>query len=352
MNRARVRMSDMVKRGLYFGGAFSVSRRLRRRSRAVILRYHSVTPDAETPLAYIDPGLSVPMDAFDRQMRFLRQHYHPVSLGHILESILEGRRLPQLAVAVTFDDGYLDNYACAFPVLKKYSIPAAFYITAGCVNDREPLWTSRLRYYFMATRQRSLTVDGPELRTLDLSTPEARNASFAYTIAHIKSAGKTAGDAIFREVEAKLRVTDLGPLRDTMMSWSQIREMSRAGMMIGAHTLTHPNLPGLPAEQAAAEITGSKTLIEDKAQVPVLHFAYPNGRGVSHFNDAVKDMVRTAGFLSSVTSINGPVYPNDDPFTLRRLGVYRKHSHVFRLALDIERTRLERAGWAPAKSGR
>jgi peptidoglycan/xylan/chitin deacetylase (PgdA/CDA1 family) len=127
--------------------------------------------------------------------------------------------------------------------------------------------------------------------------------------------------------------------------------MSRAGMMIGAHTLTHPNLPGLPAEQAAAEITGSKSLIEDKAQVPVLHFAYPNGRGVSHFNDSVKDMVRKAGFLSSVTSINGPVYPHDDPFTLRRLGVYRKHSHVYRLALDMERTRLERTAASPVAAG-
>src|SRR5262245_51813073 len=117
------RTSDLVKRGLHFGGAFNVSRRIMPNSRAVILRYHSVTADADSPLAYIDPGLSVPMDAFDRQMRFVRKRYTPVSLGHILESILEGRRLPPLAVAVTFDDGYRDNYVCALPVLKKHGIP-------------------------------------------------------------------------------------------------------------------------------------------------------------------------------------------------------------------------------------
>src|SRR5262245_58125000 len=156
MGQSRGQISDIVKRGLHYGGAFAVSRRVARRSRAVILRYHSVAADADSPLAYIDPGLSVPMDAFDRQMRFLRERYNPVSLGHILESILEGRPLPSLAVAVTFDDGYLDNYAYALPVLRKHGIPATFYITAGCVNEREPLWTSRLRYYFMATRERSL----------------------------------------------------------------------------------------------------------------------------------------------------------------------------------------------------
>jgi peptidoglycan/xylan/chitin deacetylase (PgdA/CDA1 family) len=344
MGQPRARISDIVKRGLHFGGAFAASRRFARRSRAIILRYHSVAADAASPLAYIDPGLSVPMEAFDRQMQFLRDRYNPVSLGHILESILEGRPLPPLAVAVTFDDGYLDNYVCALPVLKKHGIPATFYITAGCVNDRAPLWTSRLRYYFMATRERSLIIEAPTRRNLDLTSPQAKNASFAFTIASIKSAGKRRGDEIFRDVEAKLNVTDLDPLRDTMMSWAHIREMSRAGMMIGAHTLTHPNLPGLPPDQAAAEIAGSKAMIEDKAEVPVLHFAYPNGRGVSHYNDAVAEMVKKAGFLSSVTSINGPVFPQDDPFTLKRVGVYRKHAHIFRLALDIERMRLERSG--------
>ena len=343
MAHVRAQLSDAVKRGLHWGGAYGISRRLRQRSSAIILRYHSVTADGESPLTYLDPGLSVPMEAFDRQMKFLRERYTPVSLGHVLEAILEGRRLPPLAVAVTFDNGYRDNYICAFPVLEKYGIRATFYITAGCVNDREPLQTSRLRYYFMTTRERSLTLDAPEPCVLDLASPESRNSSFAIAVARITSAGKRRGDEIFREVESKLRVTNLEPLRDTMMSWAQIRELSRAGMMIGAHTLTDPSLPGLLPDEAEAEIGGSKTLIEDKAQVPVLHFAYPNRRGVSHFNEPVKKMVRKAGFLSSVTSIDGPVRRDDDPFTLRRLGVSRKHASLFQLALDVERTRLERA---------
>src|SRR5262245_18761465 len=65
MGHVRRRISDWVKRGLHAGGTFHVSRRLQRRSRAVILRYHSVSADVDSPLAYIDPGLSVPMEAFD-----------------------------------------------------------------------------------------------------------------------------------------------------------------------------------------------------------------------------------------------------------------------------------------------
>jgi peptidoglycan/xylan/chitin deacetylase (PgdA/CDA1 family) len=343
-SHVRARLSDAVKRGLHYGGALAVTRQFRRSGTAVILRYHSVCEDAGSPLPYIDPGLSVPLEGFDRQMRFLRERYAPVSVDDIVEAIGGGRPLPPLAVAVTFDDGYRDNHLYAFPVLRKYGIPGAFYITAGCVEMGDPLWTSRLRFYFMATREPSLALTYPEPVVLDLRSPAARNASFARTIATIKSAGKERGGDIFRDVEARLRVTDLAALRDTMMTWAEIDDMGRGGMTIGAHTLTHPNLPGLPPEEAMAEIAGSKSLIEEKIKAPVLHFAYPNGRGVSHFNEPVRDMVKKAGFLSSVTSIDGPVRRNDDPFTLRRLGVYRKHADIARLALDIERARLEGPG--------
>lgn len=337
----RTRLSDAVTGTLYRAGAFAASRRFLRSTSAVILRYHSVCEHEAAPLSYIDPGLSVTLDGFDRQMRFLREHYTPVSLDDIVEVMVDGRPLPSRAVAVTFDDGYRDNHQYAFGVLKKYGISGAFYITAGCVNRGEPMWTSRLRYYFMATGQHQLTLAEPRATVLPLDSPAARHRSFAYTIATIKSAGKVRGAEIFRDVEAKLGVTDLAALRDTMMTWSEIEALAKGGMTIGAHTLTHPNLPGLPADEAMAEIAGSRSLIEEKIGSPVLHFAYPNGRGVSHFNEPVREMVRKAGFLSSVTSIDGPVHRDDDPFTLRRLGVYRKHANLARFAFDIERTRLE-----------
>jgi peptidoglycan/xylan/chitin deacetylase (PgdA/CDA1 family) len=334
---ARARFSDTIKQGLYLGGAFAVSRRIRPSASAIILRYHSVADESDGPLDYIDPGLAVSPEGFDGQMRFLRQHYCPVPLDDMVEAIARGRDLPARAVAVTFDDGYVDNYVHAFPILKRHGVPATFYITAGCVESREPLWTSRLRYYFMATRRTRLEVEG---RTFELEGRPARNTAFAATIARIKSAGKVRGREIFGAVEARLGVTDIAPLRRSLMTWDQIAEMGRSGMTIGAHTLTHPNLPGLPPAEAEAEIAGSRALIEERIQGPALHFAYPNGRGVSHYNDVVRDLVVKAGFLSSVTSIDGPVHPRDDVFTLKRLGVYRKHAGLFRLAMDIERARL------------
>jgi peptidoglycan/xylan/chitin deacetylase (PgdA/CDA1 family) len=326
---------------MYLSGLLGISRHCRRTNTALILRYHSVGGEDGSVPIYIDPSLCVPLSAFELQMRFLREYYTPVSLDHICEAIAEGYSFPPRAVAITFDDGYRDNFSYALPILKKYDLPATFYITAGCVDAGDVLWTSKLRYYFMATHTPTLSLRHPTARVLDLSSDQARQASYAQTVALIKSVGRRqGGDEIFHEVESALGVTNLDPLQGSMLSWHEIGEMSRAGMCIGAHTLTHPNLPGLPPEAVAAEVAGSKALIEGRANVPVQHFAYPNGRGVSHFNDTVRAIVREAGFLTSVTSINGPVGRVDDLFTLRRVGVYRKHAYLFRFALDLERTRL------------
>jgi peptidoglycan/xylan/chitin deacetylase (PgdA/CDA1 family) len=329
-----------------------LARRYRRNHIALILRYHSVGgADGSAPI-HIDPGLCVPAAAFAQQMRFIRERYTPLSLADLYAAIEHDRPFPPGAVAVTFDDGYRDNYSEALPILQQYGIPATFYITAGCVEAGEVLWTSKLRYYFMATHQPALRLQRPTAQVLDLSSPSARQASYAHTVALIKSAGRRrGGDEVFEEVEAALQVTNLAPLRESMLSWEEIREMRRAGMLIGAHTLTHPNLPGLPPEAAEAEVAGSKTLIEARLDAPVEHFAYPNGRGVSHFNDTVRDIVRQAGFLTSVTSISGPVHPTDDLFTLRRLGVYRKHAYLFRFAVDLERTRLSQPIPQPGGQG-
>ena len=344
MASARARISDALKGVIYFSGTLGLCRTVRGKSSGLILRYHSVgNADGAVP-PYIDPSLCVPLHAFERQMRFLHEHYTPVSLDQVVAWIIGGHPIPPRAVAVTFDDGYQDNYSNAFPILKKYRIPATFYVTAGCVDADEVLWTSKLRYYFTATRERSLRLRHPELKILDLSSEGTKNASFAYAISLIKTLGKGRGDEVFREIESRLNVANMAPLKSAMMSWDDVREMSRAGMVIGAHTLTHPSLPGLPPEEANAEIAGSKALIEERIKVPVHHFAYPNGRGVSHFNAEVKEMVRKAGFRSSATSIDGPVRPGDDPFALTRMGVYRRYSRISCLAVDLERTRLAGAG--------
>jgi peptidoglycan/xylan/chitin deacetylase (PgdA/CDA1 family) len=90
-----------------------------------ILMYHSVNPVSDRERN----RLIVPVEIFDRQMRFLKEHnYNVVSLDSLIPLLEAKKKIPPKTVAITFDDGYKDNYTYAFPILKKYQLPATNFI--------------------------------------------------------------------------------------------------------------------------------------------------------------------------------------------------------------------------------
>lgn len=178
--------------------------------KALIICYHCIN---DRPYSRLRPTT---VADFENQMRYLSKTYNPVSLERIARDLPKqnGASLPSRAIAVTFDDGYRDNYEHAYPILKKYDIPATIFLTASFVGTGEiPAWDKG--YY---TDEKSL-----------------------------------------------------------MLSWEQVREMSNGGISFGAHTLTHPLLTRIPRKQAEEEICLSKVIIEQHLGRPVATFAYPSG---------------------------------------------------------------------------
>ena len=109
---------------------------VRRQYVVPILMYHSVSPAAQPANA-----LAVRDSTFARQMRFLKEHHYQVlPLETLAGLIREKKQIPPKAIAITLDDGYKDNYLYAFPILKKYNLPATVFIIINEVgrpqNDR------------------------------------------------------------------------------------------------------------------------------------------------------------------------------------------------------------------------
>lgn len=100
-----------------------------------------------------------------------------------------------------------------------------------------------------------------------------------------------------------------------LMSWSELDGLVEAGLEIGAHTISHPHLPELrDKEEIAREITGSRDVLEERYKRPVPTFAYPYG----DYNDAVLEVVETAGFSAAVTVVPASF----GPLALGRIGVF------------------------------
>ena len=107
----------------------------------------------------------------------------------------------------------------------------------------------------------------------------------------------------------------IGEPPQALMDEGMIREWLAAGHEIGSHTLTHPHLPALPREQAWTEIFDSRRRLEDRFGVPIKHFCYPYGDN----DEAVREMVREAGYETAPTVAFGTNLPGVDPRGLNRV---------------------------------
>ena len=330
---------QIATRALWQSGALALTRLLRP-DRLLILRYHSICADREDP-DYISTSISVPVAAFEQHIRYISRYYRCISLDEAVTSITLRLPLPPRAVAVTFDDGYRDNYQYAFPILSSYRVPATIYLVSGTLSDRRVLWTSRLRRAVNRSVRSELTIPGLTSASLPLHN-EAARVSSARTLTNIlNQMTTTVRDEWIEQIARISEAPPSPPVDEWFLTLDQIREMCGNGITFGAHTITHPNLPGIPPEEARVEITRSRADLERLLGTDITHFSYPNSGALhEHFDDFSVNCAREAGYRSAVTSETGPCAVGSDPFRLRRLGINRAKSSLARFSLLLEMTRL------------
>lgn len=223
----------------------------RRRNRVVVLCYHSV--QANTAHTSVGPG------QFADHLDWLTDQCDVVAFSEISGARPRGGGRPE--VAITFDDGYLDNFGTALPLLLDRGLPATIFITTGLV-DGDP--------------------------------------------------------QVVRYVE---RLWGAAPGEIKAMTWDQVAELAASGMEVGAHTVSHPNLADLSLDHARYEIQTSKSTIEDHLGVSVRTFAYPFGKPREHFDESTKLLVLEAGFEAAGSILYRGIRASDSPFAIPRIPI-------------------------------
>ena len=335
------RSREALLRGAWRSGAAALTRTLRS-DRLVILRYHSVCDDGATP-DYVSRSIAVPASAFDAQMAYLARHYRPISLDEAVGCMINRRPFPSRAVVVTFDDGYRDNFDFALQALTKHGVPATIYLVSSTLTEGRVLWTSSLRHALAHARVKELRL--PELIPTAISLDGVRpTAESARTLTNVLNRLESRQRHAWID---RIRAATGAPAPPRADEWflgvDQIGRMRSQGVEFGAHTVTHPNLPGIAPDEAWEEIDGSRTALSRVLGHDVVHFSYPNSGSLHpHVSDGVAGATRDAGYASAVTSHRGVCRPSSDRFRLRRIGINRARSPLPRFTLMIESTRLAR----------
>jgi peptidoglycan/xylan/chitin deacetylase (PgdA/CDA1 family) len=312
-------------------GGLRVAMKFKPRS-AVILTYHSIRHQLEQVADWVGPGITHEREVFSRQMELIAERFNPVTLDDVLLFIKGEKELPGYPVAVTFDDGFLDNVEVAAPVLNQYGIQAAFYLTVGLIGSSEAPWYSRLRHAVLTTKRDSWksSLHG---REWDLGSPAARDAALlaAYDACAplVKAAQREAVNTIQRELDVAAEL----PRKRMMMNWEEATSLRRAGHVVGSHTVTHPNVAYIKdAEDLRNELGESKRVIEEHLGETVGHFSYPHPALTPQWNEKTVAATREAGYVSAVTMTKGPVLKGSNPLALRRINAPRaEHEFLWNL---------------------
>ncbi len=295
-------------------------------TRAVILCYHGVGSNGFP--VYSD----VPTRVFEAQICYLRDHYRIVSLDQLRHELREGGH-GRPAIVITFDDGYRNTYTNAFPVLRKYQIPATVYLTVDCIETGKITWYD---YIFVALQVHpaGLLDLRPHIPgTYQLGTPAARLSAGLQIMRHLRTLPNSARQFAYSILVDALPV-DKCLIEDQMMTWSEVKQMQSAGIRFGSHTMTHPVVSRLQSSEMQYELGKSKSIIEQQIGDRVVDFSFPFGQSDDCGNNAAA-LAGRFGYLSAVTSIAGTNVSGVDPVMLRRSSLVEESSlSLFALRLS------------------
>jgi len=294
-----------------------------------ILGYHKVSHDPHPSFEPLHP------EVFERQMQFLKSCYRVMSLQELVERSTRGE-VPQRAVAITFDDGYRDNYDYAFPILKKYQFPATIFVATGAIGTGNRIWHDVVFDAF-----RFATVDRARLQDdaipeLVLETPEARQRSLEATLARAKTLYGEGRRNFIEDLEAKLCPNLPPDIHARMLNWDHVREMHTAGIEFGSHTVSHTILSHIPRSEMVKELLDSKRELSERLGTGISSFAYPNGKSTD-YNSEAKTVLRECGYSSAVTCCTGFNHVSSDLFELKRGLPWQRDIEVFRFKFFLQR---------------
>lgn len=217
--------------------------------------------------------------------------YQFVSLDEIVDDIhrcpLDLRRKKR--AHVTFDDGFRDVYDSAFPILRKHHIPFTVYLVGNFPEGTSDIWWIQLERYANGN------VDW-----------------FEKTMKEIYQSSRNMRDVMHEKTESEL---DMDLCRELALTWEQLKEMVYSGLCtVGSHSMTHPGLTRIGADEVRAELMESKRIIEKHLSIKVKHFSYPH----SMENEKIQDLLKETGYKTATMGYGGTVREGDNLYKLNR----------------------------------
>jgi len=299
----------------------------------MILNYHRIGDREATEY---DPGLfSCTAEEFDWQIGYLKRHFRMTTLDEVLGLLSGEGRIAEPRVLITFDDGYLDNYQVAYPVLQRHGVQGVFFLPTAFAGTGRIPWWDEIAYIVRHSRRTRFRLEYPQSQDFDLEIDGV--ARSIMNILRLYKQPAMLDHARF--VEQLERACDSSRpgsgAQRCFLDWNEAREMQQGGMAFGSHTHNHEILSKLPARSQLEELTVSREILEKELGRTIDTLAYPVGARDTFSAETVGALQQAkyraafsfyAGFNSAGKMA---------PFDIRRCGVDQQSRKRLRLQTAI-----------------
>jgi peptidoglycan/xylan/chitin deacetylase (PgdA/CDA1 family) len=294
--------------------------------KAFVLMYHRVLETVSEEPVFVQPGMYVTAVTFRKHLDFLKKHLIVLPLGELVKRIEDGKSVNGCC-SITFDDGWIDNYTVAFPILKELNVPATIFIVTSYVGAHKLFWPEEFSLLIQqAGLARSpLPPNISSLLFFNKKYDEKNALNQAIEVMKLQTPDQR------EDILDSLRSISSGYLPPKMMiDWEEVRIMHESGLIdFGAHTANHVILTQVPLWRAEQEIMQSQYDIKSQLGFEADLFAYPNG----NFSKDLQSKLKKSGFRAAVTTHKDMLHRNTPVYEIPRIGIHDDVSKTIPLFL-------------------
>ncbi len=283
----------------------------------LVLLYHRVANDPiDSQLLAVSP------ENFEAHLKELAENYTVLPLHQLLEEASKGQLQPD-TLAITFDDGYLDNLTNAVPLLEKYGLHATIFVVSGMVGSQSEFWWDALERIFLTGHPLPglLSIrDSKGILEWSLTTVRDRLKAYDELCGMLRVLTSANIDEIVNQLLTWAGLTRIGRTTHRVVDTQQLKLLaSSASVEIGSHSITHTRLNSLSPQQQQYEIAESKQQLESIIKKPVRLFSYPYG-GLGDITKETGRILAQTGYDAGISNVQGNlVLPVDMYVVPRRL---------------------------------
>ncbi len=325
-NIKRKSVKKIIKRSVqHIAARFGQHTRSSNEPQLLILMYHRILPLKDERAQIEEPGMMVTPETFRMHLSLIKQHFDVLSLSQWIKRKHNAETLPTRCCAITFDDGWADNYEFAYPILQEFNLPATIFLVSDMVGSNQLFWPERLaRVLSNIAHHCPEKWDHPSLKWIkydavsyDYTSVPPDQEQLSELIQQVKNLRDDEIHAYIDIIEDELKL-DVNA-EPSILNWQQIAEMSQSGLIeAGSHTCRHIRLnAGQNEETLKQEIIQSKLQIEKQLGQSVDTFCYPNG----DYSPRAVELVKQ-NYLCAVTTSKGWNTIETDEHLLHRIGVH------------------------------